>query len=79
MTRDWTQEEFGINNDCPLEPGVYFALKKRDEIIADLQANLAKAIEGYHWIAEKNRFVDTGSKNKATVMLSILEPKQDKD
>lgn len=45
----------------------------------ELVALLAKAIGGYHWIAEKNRFVDTGSKNKATVMLSILEPKQDKD
>lgn len=45
----------------------------------ELVALLAKAIGGYHWIAEKNMFVDTGSKNKATVMLSILEPKQDKD
>lgn len=80
MTRDWTQEEFGINEtaDCSLEPDVNYALKKRDKIIADLQAKLTKAIEGYHWIAEKNRFADFGSKNKATVMLSILEPKPDK-
>lgn len=47
--------------------------------VEDLKYRLEKAIEGYHWIAEKNRFVDFGSKNKATVMLSILEPKQDKD
>lgn len=63
-----------------LEPDdAVIALQNKDEIIADLQDKLAKAIEGYHWIAEKNRFVDFGSKNKATVMLSILEPKQDKD
>ena len=44
--------------------------------VEDLKCRIEKAIEGYHWIAEKNRFVDTGSKNKATVMLSILENKE---
>lgn len=77
MTRDWTKEEFGINETCQLDPeSIVFDLPNKDEIIADLQAKLAKAIEGYHWIAEKNRFVDFGSKNKATVMLSILENKE---
>lgn len=42
--------------------------------VEDLKYRLDKAIAALRWI-KNNRFVDFGSKNKATVTLAIIEEK----
>lgn len=42
------------------------------EKIEKLSKQIEIAISGFAWIRNKNRFVDFGSKNKATVVLSTL-------